>query len=247
MENKLPLSGNMLKILAAIFMTVDHIGLLFFPREEIFRIIGRLAFPIFAFMIAEGARYTKRRLRYFVGIFLLGVICQIVYFVTSESLYMCILITFSLSLLILFSFKELKIAIFEAKKSPRRIAIAAALLAISVALAYVACELLEVDYGFAGVMAPLFASIFDFRGVNVPEKIKALDKTFVRVITFGIGILMHALLSGIDIQIYAMYALILLLLYSGERGKYNMKYFFYIFYPLHLVVLYGILILTNLL
>ena len=117
MENKLPLSGNMLKILAAIFMTIDHIGLLFFPTEMIFRIIGRLAFPIFAFMIAEGARYTKHRLRYFLSVFILGVICQIVYFVTSESLYMCILITFSLSLIMLFTLKDLKIAIFKEKKS----------------------------------------------------------------------------------------------------------------------------------
>lgn len=245
MENKLPLSGNMLKILAAIFMTVDHIGLLFFPSEEIFRIIGRLSFPIFAFMIAEGARYTRRRMRYFLSIFTLGVICQIVFYITSKSLYMCILITFSLSLLILFSFKELKRSIFE--KSASKIIVSALLFALSVALAFVACEFLEVDYGFSGVLAPLFASIFDFNGVKIPERLKFLDNKFIRVITFGIGILIHALTSHSKIQIYAMYALILLLLYSGERGKYNMKYFFYIFYPLHLVVLYAILMLTHVL
>ena len=247
MENKLPLSGNMLKILAAIFMTVDHIGLLFFPSEIVFRIIGRLAFPIFAFLISEGARYTKHRLRYFLNLFVIGVICQIVYFVTSESLYLCILITFSLSLLILFSFKELKIAIFEENRRPRRIAICTMLFAASVAVAYAACELFEVDYGFLGVLAPFFASIFDFHGVNIPEKFKCLDRGFVRVITLGIGILIHATTSDFDVQIYALYALIFLLLYSGERGKYNMKYFFYIFYPLHLVLLYGILILVTIL
>ena len=247
MENKLPLSGNMLKILAAIFMTVDHIGLLFFPHEIIFRIIGRLAFPIFAFKISEGARYTKHRLRYFLNLFVIGVICQIVYFVTSKSLYMCILITFSLSLLILFSLKELKIAIFEENRRPRRIAVCALLFALSVAVAYIACELLEVDYGFLGVLTPFFASIFDFRGVNIPEKFMFLDNRFIRVITFGIGILIHAVTSNLDIQIYALYAIIFLLLYSGERGKYNMKYFFYLFYPLHLVVLYGILVLITIL
>lgn len=244
MENKLPLSGNMLKILAAVFMTVDHIGLLFFPAEQIFRIIGRLAFPIFAFMIAEGARYTRRRLRYFLNIFILGVICQIVYFITSESLYMCILITFSLSLLMLFTLKDLKVAIFSKVRSGRRIAVCSLLFLLSVAVAYIACTFLEVDYGFAGATLPVFASVFDFRLVNIPERFKFLDKLYIRVLIFGAGLLIHALVSDLKIQIYALYALIFLFLYSGERGKYNMKYFFYIFYPVHLVLLYGILMLT---
>ena len=47
------LSGNALKIIAAISMVIDHTGMLIFPGEDIFRIIGRLAFPIFAFFIAE--------------------------------------------------------------------------------------------------------------------------------------------------------------------------------------------------
>lgn len=244
MEKRMPLSGNTLKILAAIFMTVDHIGLLFFPNEIIFRIIGRLAFPIFAFMIAEGARYTRHRLKYFLSVFILGLICQIVYFVTSESLYMCILITFSLSLLILFSFKDLKAAIFVEEKDPKRIAKASLLFALSIALAYVGCEFLEIDYGFAGIMAPLFASVFDFHGIDAPKALKSLDKAPLRVLCFAIGILMHAVTSGIAIQFYALLAIIPLILYSGKRGKYNMKYFFYIFYPLHLVLLYGILLLT---
>ena len=41
-------------------------------------------------------------------------------------------------------------------------------------------------------------------------------------------------------QWYSLLALPLLLLYSGKRGKANLKYFFYIFYPVHLVVLQGI-------
>ena len=59
------LSGNMLKVIAAITMTVDHIGVIFFPSSNILRIIGRIAFPIFAFMIAEGCKYTKNKFRYF--------------------------------------------------------------------------------------------------------------------------------------------------------------------------------------
>ena len=67
-----PLPGNALKIIAAIAMLADHVGLMFFPRVSLFRIVGRLALPIFAFMIAEGCRYTRNRLRYFLQIFLLA-------------------------------------------------------------------------------------------------------------------------------------------------------------------------------
>ena len=58
------LSGNQLKIIALIAMTIDHIGLQFLPHVTILRIIGRLAFPIFAYMIAEGCLHTRNRRRY---------------------------------------------------------------------------------------------------------------------------------------------------------------------------------------
>ena len=102
-------SGNILKIIAAVLMLTDHIGYIIFPQYPIFRIIGRLSFPIFAFMIAEGCYYTKNKLRYFLGIFSLAVVCQIVYYIFENSLYMGILITFSLSILVIYSlecFKE---------------------------------------------------------------------------------------------------------------------------------------------
>ena len=72
------LSGNMLKILAAVAMLSDHIGLLFFPGNIVFRIVGRLAFPIFAFMIAEGTKYTRNKAKYFSMIFGLAFICQVI-------------------------------------------------------------------------------------------------------------------------------------------------------------------------
>ena len=55
------LTGNQLKLIALVTMTIDHIGMQLFPRVRLLRIIGRLAFPIFAYMIAEGCRYTRNR------------------------------------------------------------------------------------------------------------------------------------------------------------------------------------------
>ena len=61
MENKGILNGNHLKLIAAFSMLLDHAGILLFPQIRMLRIIGRLAYPIFAFMIAEGCRYTKNK------------------------------------------------------------------------------------------------------------------------------------------------------------------------------------------
>ena len=64
------LTGNQLKLIAVITMTIDHIGLAFFPQQMLFRVIGRLAFPIYAYMIAEGCRYTRSMGKYLRGIIL---------------------------------------------------------------------------------------------------------------------------------------------------------------------------------
>ena len=101
---KIPrLSGNILKIIAAICMALDHIGFVFFPRVLFFRIAGRISFPIFAFMIAEGCKYTKNKLRYFLTIALLGCIFQVVFYIVEQSFYLGVLITFSLGILAVYS------------------------------------------------------------------------------------------------------------------------------------------------
>ena len=81
------LSGSSLKIIAVISMLIDHIGYILLPEVAFLRYIGRLAFPIFAYMIAEGCRYTKNRAKYLGMIAGMAVIFQAVYFVAMQSLY----------------------------------------------------------------------------------------------------------------------------------------------------------------
>ena len=97
------LTGNQLKILAMTAMTCDHIGLQLLPQFGVLRIIGRLALPIYAYMIAEGCRYTHDRKKYLLRILVLAMLCQIVYFVAMGSLYQCILFTFSLSICLIYA------------------------------------------------------------------------------------------------------------------------------------------------
>ena len=61
---KLSLTNNQLKIIAMISRVLDHIGLVFFPKVVLFRFLGRISFPIYAYMIAEGCAHTKNRKRY---------------------------------------------------------------------------------------------------------------------------------------------------------------------------------------
>lgn len=219
------LTGNQLKILAAITMTVDHIGLQLFPGFTILRIIGRLAFPIFAYMIAEGCSYTKNRIKYLGTISLLAFACQLVYFFALHSVYQCILVTFSLSILLIYAYDN-------AVKKDTEVAWGLSLLAFSAV--FLLTKLLpyfmqgtdyKIDYGFWGVMLPFFIYI----GKDRPQKLL--------LTTIGL-ILLAASLSGI--QWYSLAAIIPLSLYNGKRGQAKMKHFFYIYYPVHLALIYAI-------
>ena len=92
------LSGNQLKIIALIAMTCDHVGKELLPGINVLQIVGRLAFPIFAYMIAEGCRYTRNRRKHLLNVAGLAILCQVVYFIAEGSLFQCILVTFSLSI-----------------------------------------------------------------------------------------------------------------------------------------------------
>lgn len=220
------LSGNTLKILAAIFMTLDHMGLMLFPRQILFRILGRLAMPIFAFMIAEGCKYTRNKKKYFGMVFGLGLICQIVYTIANGDWYLSILITFSLSILVIYALQHYK---------QYRNLTAGLLLAGSIAAVWMLNQVFEIDYGFWGCMLPVFASL---------PQVTSRDNHPTCMATLGIGLVFLSMALG-DIQIFSLLALPLLFCYSGKRGKLRMKYFFYIFYPAHLVILQAIAMLVR--
>lgn len=219
------LSGNALKIIALITMTVDHIGYMIFPNTAILRIIGRIAMPIFAFMIAEGCFYTKNRLKYFSFIFGLGVICVFGYLVGERKLYLNILITFCYSILIIYA-----IDFALRLKNGFAILIPAAAVLFSAFMNIILPKITgnsgwETDYGFFGTLIPAGVYVFkDFR---------------LKLFSLAAGIALTAAAIG-TIQWWAFLALPFVAFYSGARGRFNLKYLFYIYYPLHIVVIYGI-------
>ena len=71
------LNGFQIKLIAIISMVIDHTGIVFFPGVIAFRIIGRIAFPLFAFFITEGFRHTRSVKKYMFRLFLCAVLFQI--------------------------------------------------------------------------------------------------------------------------------------------------------------------------
>jgi len=216
------LTGNMLKIIALITMTIDHIGMILFPTNMILRIIGRMAFPIYGYMIAEGCRYTKNRPKYLFSILSVGIICQIAYLVAMGSVYQCIMITFSMSLAVIYTFD-----LAAQKRVPWPLAVGV------VILSFVICEIVPsfvpescdfaVDYGFCGVIYPFLIYIAQSKRT----------KLFMALV----GLILVSMSRPV-IQIFSLLALIPLALYSGERGKLKLKYLFYVYYPVHLAIIY---------
>ena len=239
------MSSLIIKLIAAFSMLIDHMGLILFPDIEILRIIGRISYPLYAFCISEGFKHTRNRIKYFLRIFLLGFFCQIVYFIVDRSFYQGILIVFSFSIIIMYftdsvkkemgherssltlSFDKLS---GSALSSIERITISWVMLFISVTAAFIFCDFLEVDYGFFGIMLPVFTNIFNDRKR--------------RIIMFSAGLLALcidiAYTQSYPIQFWALFSIPIVALYNEKIGKYKLKYFFYFFSPAHLALLYAV-------
>lgn len=220
------LSAGKLKLLACIFMVIDHIGFYFFPGSILMRAVGRLAFPIFAFFIAEGCRFTRSKLRYFLQVFALGLVCALAFYFYTGAFEGNILITFSCSILLICLLQACKQTIF-----------ALAGFAILLFCLFFANRQMYFDYGFAGILVPLWVAMTEF----LPH-----PRLSHRLAALSFGLALVALdTPGWAVQWLALLAVPLLALYNGKPGSRKWKYGFYLFYPAHLLILEGISLLLT--
>jgi len=211
-----------LKLIALITMTIDHIGMILFPAQRIFRIIGRMSFPIFAYFVAEGCRYSSSRIKYVSLMAMCEAVCLVGYWFEKGYLYFSIMMTFIISVGIITAYDAVR-KIF----TKNTIAGIVGILSYTVFLYAVnkICISLDIMYGFWGCMLPLFAYMFEDR---IPS-----------IIAFSLGIYLVCI-GASSIQIYALSAIIPIALYDHKKMKSTNfeKYFYYIYYPVHIALLY---------
>lgn len=98
---QLQLNNFHIKLLAAIFMVIDHVGVVFFPNVLAFRMVGRLSFPLFAWLLTQGEQHTRNIERYLIRLLLLGIVSQPLYVVALQGEFLNILFTLMLGVAML--------------------------------------------------------------------------------------------------------------------------------------------------
>lgn len=213
------INGNALKLLAIVTMIIDHIGFMFFAGQwnlyVVCRIIGRLAFPIFCFLLVEGFVHTRNIKKYAVNLLIFGFISEIPFdmaffralFVWE---YQNVYFTLFIGLLVLAGLKQYSGNVIKQ--------------AIVLIAGCAASMIVKSDYQLSGII--LISGLY------------LLRESKLTVTIFGI---IFTLFESISFYGAAALAFIPICMYNGKRGKWKLKYLFYWFYPIHLAVLYMLL------
>jgi len=211
------LNSFQLKCIAVITMIVDHTGAVLFPHILLFRYVGRLAFPIFCFLLTEGFFHPRDVRKYMFRLGIFAIVSEIPYDLAFrgtvlEFTHQNVFFTLLIGVIMMY-------ALEKSSEWPVK--------AVEVILSMWFVSWICSDYSLKGI---LLIAIYYFLRDNKVGK-------------FGIGALWNFLWNS-TIQMYGALASIPIALYNGEKGR-SMKYFFYLFYPLHLLVLYAVSVLLS--
>lgn len=205
-------------LLAFFTMTIDHIGMIFFPDVEWWRMVGRIAFPLFAWGVVRWFRLTKNPSKYKKRILILALISQLpIFFIFPDQFF------FNICFTLFFGLIALDVLHNEAIQGYKKIWM--------IAWLSILAFLCNFDYGAYGVLTIVLLDIF------WQQKKALLFFTFLTVIFYNINF--QSLQWVYHIQIYAPIAI--LILYFTPIQKYDFKlnfYFKYGYYPIHLTILY---------
>lgn len=254
-----------LKIIAIISMLIDHttVALYYFiPTEmnyiyDIGRGIGRIAFPLFCFMIVEGYYHTRNKWRYLGSLILLAFISELPFDslisgnglrleFNSQNVFFTLALGLLMVILLDATNKRMKAIIEKQEKGVNRFEAVATNVIIQILiiqLMYMPMTYINSDYGSLGLDLILYIYYFE----KIPGLLKKINEKFegdkVKFIFAGLAVLFWFVLYDIKmrgiVESLGFLAVILIMLYNGKRGSYKIpKYVFYFFYPVHLTVLY---------
>ncbi len=238
------LSSFVLHIIAMIFMLCDHLWGTILIDYDWLTNIGRLAFPIFAFLTVEGFFHTRNLKKYIVRLFIFALISEIPFNLMMGSrvfypLHQNVLWTFLIAIVALVIFEKLKNKNFLFK---------IVVYSLVIFVFYLLGIVTFVDYYGYGVLTVILF-YFTHKKEN-DTKLEKILKILVQILgMYWIncemlkGLVIPINLFGRTFEIYqqglAMFSLIFIWLYKGKQGLYNkyIKYFYYWFYPLHILIL----------
>jgi len=227
-NSQIKLNQSQLKIIAVISMFIDHFSYGFhgtLPQDVYLtgRSIGRMAFPIFAFMLVEGFFHTRNRIRHLGLLLVFGLFCEIPFdklidgaSISSENQ--------NVLLTLLLGFVGMMIM----ESAPKMY------FPLAFLLPFIA-EFTHMDYGLVGLLTIyLFYMISknhggDLSSASADEITSCLIPLFVDALSW-------------HVEFFCILAVPFLCLYNGERGRSN-KYFFYVFYPLHFLIIWMLTLL----
>lgn len=211
------LDGTVLKLIACLSMFIDHLGAVCFSGMMGFRIIGRLAFPIYCFLLVEGAVHTHDMKKYILRMGIFALISEVPF---DLAFYHRLVYTGHQNVFFTLGLGLLAIWFLEHPIEQLDIPDVLYKLLVIIAAGLIA-EFFNTDYGFTGI-----AVICIFYYLRGQPRLK-----------YPIAVILLAAMGGVEV--YAVLALIPILLYNGQRGRQTkaMQYGFYIFYPAHLLLI----------
>lgn len=237
---KLPFGGltsNILRTIAILLMLSDHIWATYMSFGNWMTYIGRMAFPIFAFQIAEGFVHTSNFKKYALRLLGFAIITEIPFnlFYSSRLInpyHQNVLFTLLLGLLAINVIDNLK-----KNHTPKNIALSV----LWLLLICVGSVLSFVDYGFSGMlMVVMFYILRDFPFAFVAQLVAMI---LINIVFFEgqvVPVEIFGKMFEIPTQGFAVFSLIPIWLYGGKKGRSSkvLQYGFYAFYPVHMIILY---------
>ena len=230
------LNASHLKIIAMVCMLIDHTWGILMTGNLWMNCVGRIAFPIFAFQVAEGYAHTKTFKKYLLRMFLFALVSEIPYNLMSGGGWINpfgqnVMFTFCLALLL--------IRVIDKARAKHWILGLFAVIAGAFAGYFVGMFTFVDYYGYGVLMVLVF---WLFREVKFSRIIQLAAMLYINFEMMG-GMHCEFFLFGksvlLPVQGFAVLAMIPIGLYNGKRGT-NRKWFqyaAYTFYPVHILIL----------
>ena len=233
MEENKGLTGSTLKIIAMVTMLIDHIAAVVLTRLYLtgglsyggygvilaLRLVGRIAFPIYCFLLVEGFLRTRDVKKYLLRMVAFAFITEVPYdlALTGQVMnfgYQNVMFTMAIGLVALYGLKKV-----EEMKASKWLQLLLQIVVVAVAACVAA--VCKTDYSWGGIVC--ICVIYLFKASNA------------RKLLLGNAVLI--MMSTLEVA--ALVAVPLVGAYNGKRGM-KLKYLFYAFYPMHLLLLYVI-------